>query len=174
MYEGPNFNPRIDTVQIITPAEITADTTHQTVFDSYADDNVKSHAKSIQEKNTLRDKRALPEASTSTVQDAAAPEFLQENKPTNSFQDFLQTKHAGSRHKRSVRRTIFQSGVSTDLEDASIQTEMSDLIIILKDSIKYTLINRDRTEEMFSRIEISNDHARNTSGLEYQFVYNKR
>ena len=27
---------------------------------------------------------------------------------------------------------------------------------------------------MFSRIEISNDHARNTSGLEYQFVHNKR
>ena len=67
MYEGPNFNPRIDTVQIITPAEIIVDTTtHQAVFDTHADDNVKSHAKSIQEKNTLRDKRDIvPEASTS-------------------------------------------------------------------------------------------------------------
>ena len=190
MYEGPNFNPRIDTVQIITPAEITVDTTtHQAVFDSHADDNVKSHAKSIQEKNTLRDKRDIvPEASTSSVQDTSVPEFLQENKRTSTtststttttssttpFEDFLESKHSGSRSRRSVRRTIFQSSVETDLEDVSIQTKLSDIIRILKDSIKYTLINRDRTEEMFSRIEISNDHARNTSGLEYQFVYNKR
>ena len=41
------------------------------------------------------------------------------------------------------------------------------------DSIKYTLLNRDRSEEMFARIEISNDHARNATGLEYQLVYNK-
>ena len=174
MYEGPNFNPRIDTVQIITPAEISEDTTHQTVFDSHANDNVKSHAKSIQEKNNLRDKHSPTEESTSTVHDVNKPQFLQENKATNTFKDFLQTKHANSRHRRSIRRTIFESGVSSDLDDVSFNTKMSDLLTILKDSIKYTLLNRDRSEEMFSRIEISNDHARNTTGLQYQFVYNKR
>ena len=45
---------------------------------------------------------------------------------------------------------------------------------MLIDSIKYMLLNRDRSEEMFARIEISNDHARNATGLEYQLVYNKR
>ena len=174
MYEGPNCNPKIDTVQIITPAEISEDTTHQTVFDSHANDNVKSHAKSIQEKNNLRDKHFPTEESTSTVHDVNKPQFLQENKATNTFKDFLQTKHANSRHRRSIRRTIFESGVSSDLDDVSFNTKMSDLLTILKDSIKYTLLNRDRSEEMFSRIEISNDHAINTTGLQYQFVYNKR
>ena len=187
MYEGPNFNPRVDTVQIITPADVAPDNTHQTVFESYADDTVKSHAKTIQDKNTLRDSRTLPETQPSTTSDSK-PEYLKlggggtagggtsvngapGDAADGSFKDFMNTH--GSRRKRSVRRSIFDTGVS-DLDDVTSEMGISDILTKLKDCIKYTLINRNRSEEMFSRIEISNDHARNTIGLEYQFVYNKR
>ena len=176
MYQGPNFNPRIDTVQIITPAEIPSDLTHESVFNRHAHTVVNDHAQSLLDKNALRDKITSQPAPISTdTTSVSEPAFMRPNN-ADTFKEHLGNKeHSLSRNKRSLRTTSFEFGVqSSDWNSISTDMTLSNLFQMLIDSIKYTLLNRDRSEEMFARIEISNDHARNATGLEYQLVYNKR
>ena len=163
-------------MQIITPAPIPSDLSHQSVFNRHTHIVVRDHAQSLFDKNAFTDNITSQPAQVSTDTTSVSEPAFMRPKNADTFKEYLENEEfSPSRNKRSLRNTIFESGEqSSDWNSISTDMTLSNLFQILIDSNKYTLLNRDRSEKMFTRIEISNDHARNATGLEYQLVCNKR
>ena len=101
-------------MQIITPAEIPSDLSHQSVFNRHANIVVKDHAQSLFDKNALRDNITSQPAPVVTDTTSVSEPALMRPNNADTFKEHLENEeHSLSRNKRSLRRTIFESGVQS-------------------------------------------------------------
>ena len=169
-YLGPNFNPKVDAVEIITPAELTDNpllARHGDVFNEYAHRNVAQHAADIHERYPF-EWDMVPDDPTPPIEPKdPRKSAVFEAPPGSNFGEYL------SKHNIEKRDTIFgdHEWLNSNL---SGDANFSDILHELQQLVKMQLIHASRSEEMYSKFEISNHKAGDSLGLEYQFVFNSR
>ena len=172
-YLGPNFNPRAEAVEIITPAELSADNTliagHGDVFHEYAHQDMAQHAADVHERYPL-EIMDDPEAEAVVEPPPFPPHksAVFEAPPGKTFGEYL------SEHDIEKRDTIFGDDHEWLNSNLSGDANVSHILHELQQLIKIQLIHASRSEEMYSKFEISNHKAAGSLGLEYQPVFNSR
>ena len=179
LYFGPNFNPRIEAVQVIQPLDIDHTTStftstagrhpaHGTssIFSRFAHDSALEDSRTVAREHELAG--TLPTSPQSHDDDIADGEhdssiFLKSRGQT--FSDFL------SQHGIQPEDTMFASaGVPFNTMTDSMK--FNDVFDTLVNQVKTTLMNANRAENMYARFE------RTTEPMDipdlFHFVYNSR